>query len=364
MDSNGRQRRITNGIHDDEPNYLPSNKIQSSYENHFGTAHNNIPYTNSCSKLPDAFRQLSVTNQFPMNHNASMPCGHSSNQVCYDTHSLKYQQMNEQPVHINFPNVPYVREGGPPDFHMENHPQLKSSVLNQQYQRSSPANLQIYDRNNSANSVLQRQHMNLPSPYQSVPGLQSPYGIPPQPVYTQGYRDSPFQTNPAMVCYNVAGRQGSTGVHPSMLPPNSYYANSSRSNSSLSHSYPFVSPDKAVISSSYSQHSVGNSSTGSESKTFPPRAPRVYSSPAAQHQHLLQQSPYSNNQSYAAESQANYSSRLAAPEPPLSNINNPRHYLYKNLCSLFQRHIVEAVMTANPEVREPKLLVKMCLDND
>lgn len=45
----------------------------------------------------------------------------------------------------------------------------------------------------------------------------------------------------------------------------------------------------------------------------------------------------------------------------LSNPQNPRYNLYKNLCGLFPRQVVEEVMNSNPGTDEPKKLIKLCL---
>jgi len=45
----------------------------------------------------------------------------------------------------------------------------------------------------------------------------------------------------------------------------------------------------------------------------------------------------------------------------LSNPQNPRFNLYKNLCGLFPRNVVEEVMNSHPDTDEPKRLIKLCL---
>ena len=316
------------------------------------------------ANLSEPFRHLSLSTQYGMKQSPQMSGLHSSGQVCYDAH---YPLMND-PSCMHFSGGSYVHaENNALEYHIDTQAKYKNVMMNRHYQHSSPANLAMLDRTNSANPVMQRQHVNANPPYPPVPGYQSTYPSSSQPMYSSGYHESHFPAN-QHVYYNVSTHnQDNAGLRPSMIPSSSYYVapiNSSGSNSSsLSHSYPFVPLEKAVSPPSLSHHNLTSSSTGSEPKTYPPRAPRGYSSPNPQHH--LQQSHYNSNSSFVQDVQPRSpATRMAPAELPLSNINNPRHYLYRNLCSLFQQHVVEAVMSAHPEIREPKVLVKMCLGSN
>ena len=325
----------------------------------------NSQYPINGANLPDAFRRLSLTNHYGLKPNSQMSNSHSNGQVCYDSH---YPLIND-PSRIGFPSNSYVRaENGPIDYRIDSQAKYKSAVINQQYQHAPPANMGMIDRNNSANSVLQRQRLNANPSYPSVQGYHSSYpSAPSHPIYPAGYNESAYPTN-QHVYYNVSHSQDNGGIHPGMLSSSSYYVgpinSSTGSNgSSLSHSYPFVPLEKTVPTPALSHHNLTNSSTGSEPKTYPPRAPRGYSSPNPQ-QHL-HQSHYNSNSSFVQDVQSlGPAAHMPSSELPLSNVNNPRHYLYRNLCSLFQQHVVEAVMSAHPEVREPNVLVKMCLGSN
>ena len=358
---NARNRRVPSSVHDDQMYALSNGRV-----NHVPAAGDNAytqQYQSNGSAIPDDFRRMSLSNNYAVKSNSHLSHTHSNGQVSYEAHCQNYPGVNDPPRAHYSPNSYPARENAPLDFH-------KNSVMNQQYQQTSPPTLPMYERNNGANSMLQRQQINPTSPYPSVPGFQSAYPTPSHPVYPSGYTEPPYHANQRILCsYNVNGHsQGSAGVHPGMLPSSSYYVtpiNSSTgsNSSSMSHSYPFVTLEKAVVPQSLSHRNLSNSSAGSEPKTYPPRAPRGYSSPNPQ-QHM-RQTPYNSNSLISNGQSMNPASHIPpSGEPPLSNVNNPRHYLYRNLCSLFQRHIVEAVMNAHPEVREPKLLVKMCLDSD
>ena len=305
----------------------------------------------------DHFRLMGSQNHYPGPQNLPV----SSAQVCFETRCQKYQI---ESTRVNYPSKPYVPvESGPPDFHLENKPSFSNPQASQPYQRSSPANLQMFDRANSGNgALLHRQHMNLVPPYSVA------YQISPNPVYPSGYTDSHFQHNQHLLHSYPVPHSGSSnpGLPHNMINPSPYFVapiNSTGSNGSLSHSYPFVAPEKSIVSPPMSQRSMTNSSTGSDSKTYPPRAPRGYSTAQVPEQHV-RQGPFMNSTYGGNDPAARHQARMHAAEPPLNNVNNPRHYLYKNLCSLFQRHIVEAVMTRHPEICDPKKIVKMCLESN
>jgi len=365
---NVRSRRVTSSDAHEDSKTFPQNQssgriVAAPFSDESAYSHNS-QYSPNGTNLPDAFKHLSLSKHYGLKHNPQMPSSHSNGQACYDPH---YPLIND-PSRIRFSSASYVRaENGPADYHIDSQAKYKSAVMNQQYQHSSPANIGILDQNNSASSVLQRQHVNANPPYPSVQGYQSSYTTPSHPIYPSGYTESAYPTN-QHVYYNVSRSQDNSGMHPGMLPSSPYYVgqvNSSTgsNSSSLSHSYPFVPLEKTGPPPSLSHHNLTISSTGSEPKTYPPRAPRGYSSPNPQ-QHL-HQSQYNNNASFVQDIQSiGAAAHLPSSELPLSNVNNPRHYLYRNLCSLFQQHVVEAVMNAHPDIREPKVLVKMCLGSN
>lgn len=360
---NERQRRMPSSAAHDNSMF---NRSQGNGRVFPGSIPNESPY-NSNPAFPnqsvrsDAYRYMGSPNHYSVAPKLPMPCSHANSQSCYDTQNPKYQY---ESARVGYqPSSPYAAaEPGPPDFHLENKSSYSNGPSNQPYQRSSPANLQMFDRANSGNgAIVQRQHMNL-VPYSVA------YQMPANPVYQSGYGESHFQPNQHLMhSYPVPhSRNSNPNIRHNMMNPSPYFVasiNSTGSNSSLSHSYPFVAPEKSVVSPSISQHSLTNSSTGSDSKTYPPRAPRGYAAVQTPEPHQ-RQPPFINPAYGGAESSARHQGRVRASDLPLSNPNNPRYNLFKNLCGLFQRQVVESVMNSHPEIRDPKLIVQMCLQKN
>ena len=319
-------------------------------------AHTHRCYSKNIDNLTEPFRQMSMSNHDVIQQNAPMCCrGHSNVHVCYEPNCQRQQFVGDKsriaPNHVSG----HRPDAGPPEFHAE-HQRAK-----QNFQRSSPANLQQgHGVRSNGNSIIQ-QHYNVPNPYQVNPSLPAHFALPAYALYQSRYVDPHYPSNhphpspsqPAMHSYPVPPHsQGPPPVHPHYVGTPLYVApvnTSTGSNNSLSRSFPYIPVQERIVDAASLPHNYGSSSSHSDPHGYSIR-PSGLSSGLQQgidltsphHSHLI----HTSNQHISSE-------------PPLSSDKNPRYYLYRNLCGLFQRRVVEAVMKAHPDIKEPKKIINL-----
>jgi len=294
-------------------------------------------HTNSTDNLSEQLRQISVSNH------GMVAQQHSKMPVCCDP--------NFQRNSLSVSQCPRP-EKGPPELHAD-HPIAKHS-----FQRSSPANLQQGRSGRSSGTPLTQQQWNMANPYQSNPHMPAQFTLPPYALYQSRVVDPHFASNqsqPALSPHVLRNypmpphSQGPPPVHPHYMGAPFYVAPinvSTGSNNSLSRSFPHIPSTERVVEPFIAQN-YGSSSSHSD--------PHGYSfqsnMSSRRHQPGTPHEIVSPNHSRLQH--------VTSVEPPLSSEKNPRFYLYRNLCGLFQRPVVEAVMKAHPDVKEPKKIISL-----
>nr|CAB3267874.1 probable ribonuclease ZC3H12C [Phallusia mammillata] len=281
---------------------------------------NNGQYPHSGESLSDGFRQMKIANNSssPM-HSGGHPFVHQMNQrMQHFSHQRHMPQQQQQQQQQQMP-FRYV-EQGPPNLHTESGRNMRANMVQQGqgFHGSSPAGL-MYDGSSGMMVSPQAPHINpyynhMPPHMYPNPQVNYPEYPPHQMVYY------PPQIHHGMIQYMTSVSSGS--------------------GSSVSKSFPFVDGGAPTMEQ-LSTVSVNSD----DPKTFPPRRPnRVCGYPASPAQQV--------------------ESRPPAAVDNLDSEVNPRHNLFKNLCGLFPRVIVEKVMGEHPEMREPKRLIKLCLGEE
>ena len=291
-------------------------------------------------KLSEQLRQISLSNHGMAAHQ------HSKMHMGCDPHSLMSSKQRLPGGHGPHP------EAGPPGFHADHH------IAKRSFQRSSPANLQQGHATRSSGTPLGQQQWNVGSPYLTNPHMPAKFSLPPAYALYQSRvvdphhasnQSQPAVSQPVLRSYPMPPHsQGPPPVHPHYMGTPFYVAPvnvSNGSNNSLSRSFPHIPSTEQVVESFFSQN-YGSTSSHSDSHVyFRSNASATAHQPGTPHE--IASPNHSRRQ------------HLPSTEPPLSSEKNPRYYLYRNLCGLFQRPVVEAVMMAHPDVKEPKKIISL-----
>ena len=295
--------------------------------------------------LSESFRQMAVSShRMPQQSSCA---GHANVHMCYDPHCQKNPFIGDKsqiPLH----QCPRP-EPGPPDYHADH------LVSKHAFQRSSPANLQQGRVARSAGNPVVQQQWNVAGPYQTNPHIPAQFALPPYLYHQSRMVDPHYPPNQSQQVYQSyqmpPHSQGIPPVRSHFVGAPLYVASvntSTGSNNSLSRSFPHIPSSNRMLDATVAQN-YGSSSSHSD-----PHGYSFQSNLSSRHHHHHHGVPH--------ELSSPNHSRVHLPpssEPPLSSEKNPRFYLYRNLCGLFQRPVVEAVMKAHPDVKEPNKIIAL-----
>lgn len=332
-----------------------SDCVHSVMSAHLASLHDAARAQRSCStnpdNLPESFRHMSLSNRGMMQQSNSVCCAGHSN-VCYDPHCQRNLVMNEKSqIPLRQHHLP---EHGPPDYHVDHH------LAKHTFQRSSPANLQQGHARSAGNPMVQQQWNVVASAYQTNPHVPAAQIALPPYLYHQSRivdphyapnQSQPAVSQPVYRSYQLPSHSQGPPMHPHFVGAPLYVApvnTSTGSNNSLSRSFPYIPSSDRYVEAPASQN-YGSSSSHSDPHVYSFRSD--LSSRHHPHHHGVHRELSSPNHS-----------RMQHPsssEPPLSSEKNPRFFLFRNLCGLFPRPLVETVMKAHPDVKEPSKIIAL-----
>ena len=198
----------------------------------------------------------------------------------------------------------------------------------QQHQQHCCRSLQHTSQRSQSQQQIETSHSVLQSQY-SVPAML--YGVPPNSL-------------------------------PQSLPSRSVYPPYNFTNDINYHHRPGMSLPQPLMYQYWSYPYVGQGGVANSPHSLPPPPP---SSSMSQHSYKQQQRYRQSGEGRSKNERTKQSTHRSTNHSTSSGVfispADKRYNIYKNLCGLFPRDVVESVMASHPEITETKKLVKLCL---